>query len=93
VDKIRVADAIRKNLERRLTLLLDCKPDDLQRQKLGTLIHLLFMLAGDGEEVGGFRTSIGGVLNLIGHELVWLQPEAKDSEDEEKPMKKVEVIN
>jgi hypothetical protein len=92
VDKIRVADNIRRHLERRIAFLLDCKPQDLNGQKLGTLIHLLFMLAGDGEEVGGFRTSIGGVLGLIGHEIVWAQPlEREDSKEEEKPAEKVVV--
>ena len=52
MDKLRVADNIRRHLERRIAFLLDCKPEDLKQQKLGTLIHLLFMLTGAGEEVG-----------------------------------------
>jgi hypothetical protein len=94
VDKIRVADNIRRHLERRIAFLLDCKSEELRQQKLGTLIHLLFMLAGDGETVGGFSTSIHGVLDLVGQEIVWAQPvEAADSKEEEKPAEKVEVIN
>lgn len=92
MDKLRVADNIRRHLERRIAFLLDCKPEELRQQRLGTLIHLLFMLAGDGEEVSGFRTSIRGVLDLIGHEIVWAQPaEVEDSKEEEKPAEKVVI--
>lgn len=87
MDKLRVADNIRRHLERRIALLLDCNPEDLKQQKLGMLIHLLFMVAGDSEEIGGFRTSIRGVLDLIGHQIVWAEP-AKET----KPVK-VEMIN
>ena len=51
MDKIRVADNIRRHLERRIAFLLDCKSEELRQQKLGTLIHLLFMLAGDGGHI------------------------------------------
>jgi hypothetical protein len=90
VDKLRVADNIRRHLERRIALLLDCKPEDLKQQRLGTLIHLLFMLAGDSEEIGGFRTSIRAVLELIGHQIVWADP---SEPAEETKTVKVEVIN
>jgi hypothetical protein len=90
VDKIRVAGNVRRHLERRIAFLLDCKPEDLKQQKLGTLIHLLFMLTGDGEEVGGFRTSIHGVLDLIGHQIVWADP--SEPTEETKPAEKAVVM-
>ena len=38
---------------------------DLPRMKLGALVHMLFLLLGDTEELGGFQTSMGGVLQLV----------------------------
>jgi hypothetical protein len=92
MDKICVADNIRRHLERRIAFLLDCQPEDLRQQKLGTLIHLLFMVAGDSEEIGGFRTSIHAVLDLVGHEIVWAQPsEAEDSQGQTNSNEKVVI--
>jgi hypothetical protein len=39
--------------------------------KIGTMIHFLFMLAGDQETVGGFHTTMAAALQLLGHEIVW----------------------
>jgi hypothetical protein len=39
--------------------------------KIGTMIHFLFLLAGDQETVGGFHTSMAAALQLLGHEIVW----------------------
>jgi len=89
VDKLRVADNIRRHLERRLAFLLDVK--ELPKLKLGTLIHLLVALAGDSEEVGGFRTTIQGVLQLVGHQIVWANP-SEPVDEEAKPAEQA-VIN
>jgi len=35
VDKLRVADNLRRHLKRRIALLLDCKPEDLKQQLVG----------------------------------------------------------
>jgi len=91
VDKIRAADNMRRHLERRLAFLLDVKPEELPKLKLGTLIHLLFALAGDSEEVGGFRTTIQGVLQLVGHQIVWANP-SEPVDEEAKPAEQA-VIN
>jgi hypothetical protein len=39
--------------------------------KIGTLVHTLFLLLGDTEELGGFNTSMFGVLQILSSELVW----------------------
>ena len=49
--------------------------------KLGTLVHTLFLLWGDSEELGGFHTTMDGVLQLVGNEIVWdIKPKAEEAE-------------
>ena len=49
--------------------------------KLGTLVHTLFLLLGDSEELGGFHTSMDGVLQLVGREIVWdVEPQREEAE-------------
>jgi hypothetical protein len=31
----------------------------------------MFLLWGDSEELGGFHTSMGGVMQILSHEIVW----------------------
>jgi len=66
MDKKLAAEKIRARLEKRLASYLGCEPHELPRMKLGTLVHTAFLLWGDGEELGGFHTSMGGVLQLVG---------------------------
>lgn len=89
MNKKLAAEKIRARLEKRITLLLGCEPHELPRIKLGTLVHLAFLLAGDSEELGGFNTSMSGVLHLLGHELVW----DIESKEENKESTAQEVIN
>jgi hypothetical protein len=81
VDKKLAAEKIRARLERRLATFLACEVGDLPRMKLGTLVHTLFLLLGDSEELGGFHTSMDGVLQLVGREIVWdIEPKAEEAE-------------
>jgi hypothetical protein len=80
VDKKLVAEKIRARLERRLATFLGCETGDLPRMKLGTLVHTSFLLWGDGEELGGFHTSMGGLLQILGHEIVWDVEPKEESE-------------
>lgn len=91
MDKTRVAEAIRKHLERRLAAALKCEPQDFRNQKLGSLVHLCFLAHGDGESIGGFFSTIQAVLDLIGSELTWAQPIVESEENVGE--KKEEVIN
>lgn len=87
MDKKLAAEKIRARLERRLANFLGCEMGDLPRLKIGTLIHTLFLLLGDTEELGGFHTTMAGVLQILGDEVVW---DIKTKESEETPR---EVIN
>ncbi len=89
MDKQIAAQNIRAILERRISQTLGCKPADLPRLKLGTLAHMMFLLFGDGETLGGFNTTLSGLLQLVGHEILW-DIEPKEDTEETKP---VEVIN
>ena len=75
MNKELVARKLRECLENRIAGILDCQPSDLSQLKLGTLVHLLFMLRGNSEDVGGFSTTIRAVLDLVGNEIVWKVPE------------------
>jgi hypothetical protein len=87
MDKKLAAEKIRARLEKRLATFLSCELHQLPRMKLGTLVHTLFLLWGDSEELGGFHTSMGGVLQILSHEIVWdIEPKGT----EEAPR---EVIN
>jgi len=90
MNKQKVADCLRRHLERRLSTALGCEPEDLKIVKLGGLIHLAFLLHGDQESISGFSTCIRAVLELVGHEIVWADP-AK-VEDEQPKVTKV-VVN
>jgi hypothetical protein len=84
VDKKLGAEKIRVRLEKRLASFLGCQPHELPRMKLGTLVHTLFLLWGDSEELGGFHTSMDGVLQLVGREIMW-EIETPKTEEAETP--------
>jgi len=71
MNKELAAQKIRARLERRVATFLGCEGGDLPRMKIGTLVHTLFLLYGDTEEVGGFNTSMSGVLQILSTEIVW----------------------
>ncbi len=81
MDKKVAAEKIRARLEKRLATFLGCELQELPRMKLGTLVHTLFLLLGDSEELGGFYTSMDGVLQLVGREMVWdIEPKTEEAE-------------
>jgi hypothetical protein len=71
MNKELAAQKIRARLERRIANFLGCEVGDLPRMKIGTLVHMLFLLFGDTEDLGGFSTTMSGVLQILGYELVW----------------------
>jgi hypothetical protein len=81
MNKELAAQKIRARLEKRLANFLQCEVGDLPRMKIGTLVHTLFLLLGDSEELGGFHMSMDGVLKLVGNEIVWdIEPKAEETE-------------
>ena len=71
MDKKLAAEKIRARLEKRLATFLACEVGDLPRMKIGTLVHMHFLLLGDTQEIGGFSTTMGGVLQILSNEIVW----------------------
>jgi len=80
VDKKLAAEKIRARLEKRLAKFLACEAGDLPRMKLGTLVHTLFLLWGDSEELGGLHTSMGELLQILSHANLWdNEPKAEET--------------
>jgi len=81
VDKKIAAERIRARLEKRLATFLGCELLELPRLKIGTLVHTLFLLLGDSEELGGFNTSMGGLMQILSHEILWdIEPKTEETE-------------
>ena len=83
MDNKLAAEKIRARLEKRLATVLACEVRDLPRMKIGTLIHTLFLLLGDTEELGGFYMSMSGVLQIVSQEIVW-DIDTKNEDEKEK---------
>lgn len=83
MDNKLAAEKIRARLEKRLATFLACEVRDLPRMKIGTLIHTLFLLLGDTEELGGFYMSMSGVLQIVSQEIVW-DIDTKNEDEKEK---------
>jgi hypothetical protein len=84
VDKKLAAEKIRARLEKRLATFLGCELHELPRMKLGTLVHTSFLLWGDSEELGGFHSTMSGVLQILSNEIVWDIETPKTEEAEPK---------
>jgi hypothetical protein len=80
MNKELAAQKIRALLEARLGRLLDCKPEELPRMKIGSMAHLLFLLMGDSEVMPGFNTALSVLVLLLGPELLWEEPKSEDRE-------------
>lgn len=55
-------------------------------------MHLCFLVHGDSEGIGGFSTTIRGIIDLVGNELTWAKPIAESDEEpatEEEPEREV----
>jgi hypothetical protein len=81
MNKELAAKKIRAFLENRIAHLLDCKPEEIPRMKLGSMAHLLFLLIGDSEMMPGFNTTLSALVLLLGPELLWdIEPKAEEVE-------------
>jgi hypothetical protein len=82
-----IAGKIRSIVERRVAQALECKPNELPLLKLSTLLHFIFLLKGDSEELGGFHTSLvaayAACLVLIG--LMWFGGYWESRKNPDKP--------
>jgi hypothetical protein len=87
VDKKLAAERIRARLEKRVALLLGCQAGELPRMKLGAMVHLLFLLEGHEQGIGGFEASIVTLIAVLGYESVW------SDKVEEEPTPQKPVVN
>jgi hypothetical protein len=84
MNKQLAAEKIRKRLEQRLANFLGCEVVELPQMKIGTLVHLHFLLFGDTQEIGGFSTTFSGLLQILSNEIVW-DIETSRTEEAETP--------
>jgi hypothetical protein len=84
VDKIlatKAAEKIQARLKQRLANFLGCDVGDLPHMRIGTLAHTFFLLFGDTQELGGFSTTMTGMIQILGNDLVWdVEPKAEEAE-------------
>jgi hypothetical protein len=93
MDKKIAAERIRARLENRLAKFLACDAKDLPALRLGELVHLSFMLWGDGEEMGGFNPTTHAIVEIVGREIMWELPKTEGTEEtEETETPKAEIV-
>jgi hypothetical protein len=70
-------DRLRKLTTDRITSALGLAEADLANLSLSQLINLLFLMHGDGGSTGSFNVSFAAVLELVGADLIWHEPETE----------------
>jgi hypothetical protein len=68
-------DQLRKLVSNRVARALDMTDKELDGLSLAQLINMLFLLHGDGGSTGNFSVTFGTVMELIGADLLWHDPE------------------
>jgi hypothetical protein len=81
MDKKVAAERIRARLENRLAKFLCSEAKDLPALRLGELVHLSFMLWGDGEEMGGFNPTMHSLSQILNREILWELPNTEETEN------------
>ena len=72
-------DRLRKLTSDRIVRALSIADEDVAHVSLGGLINILFLMHGDGGSTGNFSVSFSAAVELVGMDLMWLEPEAKPS--------------
>ena len=70
-------ERLRKLTSDRVVRALGIADGDLANLSLAALINLLFLMHGDAGSTGNFSVSFGASLELVGPDLMWLEPEVK----------------
>jgi hypothetical protein len=70
-------DRLRKMTSDRVVRGLGIADQDVAHVSLGALINMLFLMHGDGGSTGNFIVSFSAAVELVGMDLMWLEPEAK----------------
>ena len=70
-------DRLRKLTSDRVVRALGIEDEDVAHLSLGGLVNIIFLMHGDGGSTGNFSVSFAAAVELVGMDLMWLQPEAK----------------
>jgi len=70
-------DRLRKLTSDRVVRALGIEDEDVAHLSLGGLVNILFLMHGDGGSTGNFSVSFAAAVELVGMDLMWLQPDAK----------------
>ena len=70
-------DRLRKLTSDRVVRARGIADEDVAHVSLGTLINILFLMHGDGESTGNFSVSFSAAVELVGMDLMWLEPDTK----------------
>ena len=68
---------LRTALEARLARAFDIDPKEIPGLPLCDIMSLLFALYGDTNTMGGCGSTAGAIIALVGRELFWETPKAK----------------
>lgn len=80
MDKEKAAEKLKELLEGRIARLLGCEPEDLPKMRLGSMVHFLFLAQGDAQTMPGFGGSFRVLLDILGNEAVWAEPQTEETE-------------
>jgi len=73
----KIYDTLRAQVSARLMRTVDITEADIANLSLGELINTLFLMHGDGGSTGNFSVSFGATLKMVGHTMMWQEPEAQ----------------
>ena len=73
----KIYDTLRAQVSARLMRTVDITEGDIANLSLGELINSLFLMHGDGGSTGNFSVSFGATLKMVGHTMMWQEPEAQ----------------
>ena len=81
----KLATKVRKLLEARLARRLETDASEVSgfHFRIGSIVHLLFLLDGDSEGMPGIGASMSALNQLLGANVVWVEAENAKSEEDE----------
>ena len=77
VKRQKAYERLRKFTSERIVRALGIADDDVAHLSLSALINLLFLAYGDGGATGSFNVTFGAALEIIGVDLMWVEPETE----------------
>ena len=77
IKRQKAYEQLRKFTSDRVARPLSVANEDLECLSLAALINILFLVFGDGGSTGNFSVSFSAAIELVGMDLMWLEPEEK----------------